>query len=267
MAFPEQITQLADVPAWAQEYYGAAESGQYRLQIQTVPHGEDVSGLKSALKKERQMLRDTEQALSELKGRYEGIDPVEVKTMKERLEGLRDKQIYDDKGLEALVNDRTARMQEAHRIKVVDLTKELDAERSTRQRGEMQLRHQQLETHLRQAAVDAGVPPHAIPDAVGRMNHVFTDLNDAGTPVARAATGELQYGRDALQPLTPREFLEGLKQTAHHLWPGSSGAGGIGQGGAGPQPVILSRADARNTQIYERALKEATERNVPLDIR
>jgi hypothetical protein len=219
MPFPQTIPDAAQLPDWAREYY--VQDGQsWRLNVQVVPIGEDVTGLKGALEKERTARRDAERLASDVRAQYDGIDPKNVKEMASKLEAIKDKHLYDDKGLDAVIADRTG----TYRTRISDLEREVQAKAAVIAQTETRMKQQRIETVLRQQIAEAGVAPYAVPDALHRLSSVFNDL-DNDTPIARKDTGDIQYGADAVRPYTPAEHLVKLKQEAAHLWPHSNGIG------------------------------------------
>jgi hypothetical protein len=91
--------------------------------------------------------------------------------------------------------------------------------------------------------------------AVQRGMAVFVDLDDQGNVVARNGD-ELRYGKDGINPLTPKEWITTLKASgeASHLWPPSSGGGAPayhGGNGAGIDWQSITNPAERLTQFRE----------------
>jgi hypothetical protein len=260
VAFPETIVDVAALPDWAREYYAADGTG-FKLLVQTVPRGEDISGLKSALEKERGSRRDAERLASEIRAQYDGIDPKDVKAMQERLEGIKDKHLYDDKGLDAVIGERTT----GYRTRISDLEREVQAKNAAIAQAESRAKMQRIETILRQQISESGVAPYAVPDALHRLAGVFTDL-DNDVPIARRDTGDIMYGADAVRPYTPLEHLTKLKQDAPHFWPSSNGAGRGTPSNGVPTSQQITIDDARDHQKWTAASQAAAKAGVPLEV-
>jgi len=259
MPFPTTVSDIAQLPDWARDFY-IQDGAQWKLNVQTVPLGEDVSGLKSALEKERQSRRDAERLANELRAQYDGIDPKEVKTMAERLEAIKDKHLYDDKGLDAVIADRTG----TYRTRIADLEREVQAKQGAYEQLQTGMKRQRIETILRQQIAEAGVAPYAVPDALHRLGNVFNDL-DGDVPIARKETGDILYGSDAVRPYSPVEHLTKLKADAPHLWPLSNGAGG-GTPGASASTYRITLQDARDNSKWQAAQSAAQRAGVPLEV-
>jgi hypothetical protein len=230
MTLKASLTALTEVADAFREHYVERDG---RWVLQTDPPTEDVTGLKSALEKERGLKRDAERQLSDLKTTFAGIDPAEVTDMREKLKAIGDKKVYDDEGLEALVTRRTHDMQQEHARKVAAQEREVQDWKQKHGALDHTWRRDRIETGLLRAITAAGVAKDAVPDAVSRGLGVFTDLDDKGQPVAKQGD-EIRYGKDGVNPLTPEEWIASLKPTAAHLWPASKGSGGgDGNGTAG----------------------------------
>lgn len=223
MALRQSYTAQVEIPEPLREHY-TEKDGKWLLQ--TDPPTEDVSGLKSALESERRLKRDAETALSTMKSKYEGIDPDEVATLRERVESLKDKEIYDANGLEALLARRTQQMKDEHARVVGTKDREIGTLKETAATLDRKWRQDRIETALIAAATEAGVAKGAVGDAVRRGREVFVDLNEQGQPIAKIGD-DIRYGNDGVHPLTPKEWLLSLKPEpdSAHLWPPSSGSG------------------------------------------
>ena len=87
---------------------------------------------------------------------------------------------------------------------------------------------------IRKSAEKAGVLPGAIDDVVLRSGGVFS-VAENGSIEARDADGNLMKSGKKL--MSPDVFVEGLKDTAAHFWPGSQASGANGAKGAAGSKV------------------------------
>lgn len=87
MGLETEVESLDTIPEQLRDEYVETEDGTYRLKIleNYVPADkvEDVSGLKSALQKERESARKANKTLAQLKEQYGEIDPEEYAALKE----------------------------------------------------------------------------------------------------------------------------------------------------------------------------------------
>jgi hypothetical protein len=233
VALRQSYSAETDIPDALREHYVEAE-GQWK--IQTDPPIEDVSGLKNVLNQERTLKREAERVLSEMKIKFEGIDPDEVAKMRDRIKGLDDADVYDKQGIEALVLRRTESMKTEHERQMNARTRENEQLKAAVADYEQRWTQDRIKTALLQAASNAGVYDKAMDDFVTRGLAVFNGLDEQGNPVSKLPSGEVRYGKDGINALQPDEWGLSLKPIAPHLWPPSSGGGapqyhsGNGQG-------------------------------------
>lgn len=238
MALRQSYSASAEVPDALREHYVEKEG---RWLLQTDPPSEDVGGLKSALEKERTLRRDGEKELTNLKVKFEGIEPDEVTKLRERVRGLDDSEVYDKQGIEALVTKRTQTMKDEH-ARVLSVKDRENAQlKDTNASLDTRWRADRIKTALLDAATKAGVAKHALSDAVARGMSVFVALDDDGVPIAKNGE-DVRYGKDGVKPLSPDEWIASLKPDAPHLWPTSSGGGAGGhQNGTGTGGVDYTK--------------------------
>jgi hypothetical protein len=230
MALRQVFENHGDIPMGLQEHYAERE-GKWLLQ--TDPQFEDVTALKNVLAQERNLRRESEKSLSELKLKFEGIEPDEFHKLQDRLKGLDDSEIYDKQGIEALVLRRTESMKSEHERVLRAKDQQIGQLKSTVETTDRKWRQDRIKTALLDAVSSAGVDKPAIQDAVQRGLFVFTDLDEQGMVVAKSGE-DVQYGKDGVHPLTPGEWIASLKSSgeASHLWRSSSGGGApVGHGG------------------------------------
>jgi hypothetical protein len=223
MALRQSYEVQTEIPSSLQEHY-TERDGKWWITLDPVL--EDVTGLKNALTQERNLRRDAEKTVTDLKVRFEGIDPDEVARLRDRVKGLDESEIYDRQGIEALVSKRTESMKADHervtRQKDVEIGKLKDALTTT----EHKRKTEKIRTELLNAVTASGVHADALDDAVSRGLSVFNEVDDQGNVIAKQGD-DLRYGKDGVNPLSPSEWITTLKAEgrARHLWPSSSGGG------------------------------------------
>ena len=258
MALPQRIRDLGEVPDFLHEYY-TVEGDEYLLNVQPVPAGEDLAGLKSALASERKQRRDAEAAVKEVQSRYSAT-PDEVQMMRQQLDAIKDKRVLDDQGFETAVQQRLDRVVTERDRQIAALTQERD-------RLSNQRREDRLSLALRSAASQDGVVSSAYDDVVARGLRIFTDVDEAGDPIAREANGDIRYAPDGVSRLQPQHWLKDLRGQAPHFWPVSNGAGaGQGEGGGRAGAIVLTKAQVRDVRVYEQAKARAQQQGVELQV-
>ena len=161
----------------------------------------------------------------ELKKRYEGIDPDEVRKLtdeKRRLEeGAQLKAGEVEKVIEA-------------RVKALkgDYDKQLSTATSERDALNARLVAIQIDQGVVSAASKRGLRASAMPDITARARGVFRLVN--GVPTAFEADGQtVRPGRDGVTPMTLDEWVDAQVSEAPHLFESNAGGGAAGNGSGG----------------------------------
>ncbi|MDJ0952472.1 MAG: hypothetical protein QNJ81_02215 [Acidimicrobiia bacterium] len=159
------------------------------------------------------------QQVEEMEKKYGNIDL-------EKYQELMDKAALDDgkkritmDKVDDIVAERTQKMREEHQNQVNALTGNNNELKS-------QLDGLLIDGAVRNAAVEAKVRPGALEDVVLRANRTFKVVD--GKAVAHDDKGNVIYGKDGTNPLSPAEWLGGLKTSAEHLFEVSKGGGAGG---------------------------------------
>jgi hypothetical protein len=264
MALKALYLTETEIPEGLKEHY-AEKDGKWLLQ--TDPPAEDVSGLKNALNQERNLRREAEKQSTDLKIKFEGIEPDEVVRLRERVKGLDESDIYDKQGIEALVSRRTESMKADHERVMRTKDQEITTLRDSVATTDRRWRQDRIKTELVESAAKAGIQgPGAMRDAISRGLEIFVDLDEEGAAIARdgADPSAVRYGKDGINPLRPLEFYLSRKADPdwQHLWPSSSGSGAPPHRGPNGQTIdwaSLPPAE-RLTKFRE---QQAAGRNTP----
>lgn len=215
------VDDIATVPE-AQRTLYVEKDGKHHLDVTGI---EDTSGLKSALQKEREAVKEAKRLQKEIEQRYEGIDPDKVKSMMAKFENDDEAKLIAAGKIDEVVTKRTEKLR-VELQKQVDLAKG-ETEASNKRASKFSQRV--LDNHIRAAAIKAGLHAHAVEDALFRARNMFS-LDDAGEAVQLDNEGKPTLGKDGKTPFTPAEWLEGMKETAPHWFPASGSGGGAGGG-------------------------------------
>lgn len=212
MTLKAVVESLEAVPEQFRTLYVANGEGKFKLDAEGV---EDVSGLKSALEKEREQRRQLTTDLA----KYKGVDPAKYAELLEQQRLLDEKQLIDAGKVDELVENRVKAMREANETNVAALK----AEGATlKGRLEKLL----IDTEVQREAVMTVVET-AMDDVVRRAREVFKIVDGHAVPMKE---DKIVYGEDGVTPLTVKEWLAGLAKAAPHLFKQSAG-GGAGSGG------------------------------------
>jgi hypothetical protein len=161
----------------------------------------------------------------ELKQRFEGIDPDEVRKLadeKHRLEEAAQIKAGEvDKVIEARV--KAAR---------TEIDKQLSAATSERDALNARLVAIQIDQGVVSAASKRGLRASAMPDITARARGVFRLVS--GVPTAFEADGQtVRAGKDGVTPMTLEEWVDAQVSEAPHLFESNAGGGAAGNGSGG----------------------------------
>ena len=172
-----------------------------------------------------------QQSLDEMKKTWGSYDPEAVKNIMSRLENDEEAKLLAEGKTDEVIARRTERLQADHAKQLKNLTDQLN-EKDTQLNGTTsRVKELMVSGTLRQAAVEQGLVPSAIEDALSRAMNVFK-VGDNDELFAEE-NGSTAYGKDGKTPLTPGEWLESMKDKAPHWFPAPSGGGAGGGSVAG----------------------------------
>ena len=199
----------------------------------------------------------------ELKQRFEGIDPAEVKQLKDAQQKAEEDRLLSRSsashastdGARETEEDKERKLQaERERIEKViegrvknfrgELEKQVNQLTTERDALNTRLATIQIDQGVFTVATKRGLRPTAMADITSRARTVFRLVN--GVPTAFDADGKsVRYGRDGLTPMSIEEWVDGQVAEAPHLFEANSGggsggnnnsAGGAGRGFGGKNP-------------------------------
>ena len=161
----------------------------------------------------------------ELKQRYEGIDPAEVRKLADEKRKLEEAQQLKAGEVDRVVENRVKGLKAEWDKQLAVVTTERDSLTS-------RLTAIQIDQGILTAATKRGLRATAIPDITARARLVFKLVN--GSPRAFEADGEtVRYGRDGVTPMTLVEWVDAQVADAPHLFESNAGGGAAGNGSGG----------------------------------
>lgn len=255
MALATTVDKLDTLPESQRAWY-VADGASFKLDPAKIDI-EDTSGLKTALEKERQSVKDakaaTKKALEDALLPFAGIDPVKTKALLSKFDNEEEAALIAAGKVDEVISKRLAKRES-------ELQKQVDAalgqakaatEVATTFKGRV------LDNHVRAAAAKAGIHVHAVEDALLRARSLFS-LNDKGDAVQMGSDGQPVLGKDGKTPFTPEEWFESMKEAAPHWFPSGGsggGAGGSGNGNAGGKTMKRSQFDGLSPTEKAKAVK------------
>jgi len=161
----------------------------------------------------------------ELKQRFDGIDPEQVRAL------LAEKQKLEDESLRTATGDKAGEVEKVieGRIKGIkaDLDKQVGTLTAERDALTSRLTAIQIDQGVVTAATKRGLRATALTDITARARAVFKLVN--GVPAAFESDGRsVRYGRDGLTPMTLDEWVDLQVAEAPHLFESNSGGGAAG---------------------------------------
>ncbi|MGW8179102.1 MAG: hypothetical protein ACWGQW_10105 [bacterium] len=228
---------------------------ELNAQIEEVNKGVDnrISEAIAGLKTKNDELLGEKKKLQAIAERFKDIDdPEKAREALKLLEENEFAQLIKDGKIEEVIEKRISTATGAANEKIEQLEVALDLATQGQSKFQSLYNRKMIDDEIRKAAVHAGVRPEAIEDVLLRGATVFS-LSEDGQVEARDSKGNLLKNKDKMV-VTPSVWVDGLKETSPHYWPGSAGAD-------------LGGAHSANLPDQQRKLAEAAEGNNQSDYR
>ena len=227
MALKYKIKSKDEVPAEMQSLYVERE-GAWMLDVEGAADKTKLDEFRSTnvtLMKER----------DELKTRFEGIDPDEVRKLAQEKKALEEQQRLKagefDKVLEARL--KTAKGEWEKQFSTVSAERDALNTRLT---------SIQIDQAVVLEATKRGLRATALPDITARARTTFKLVN--GVPQAFEADGQtVRSGKDGVTPMTLAEWVDAQVSDAPHLFESNAGGGAAGNASGGG---ATTRASVKN---------------------
>ncbi|EIB6859941.1 hypothetical protein ECE07_16085 [Acinetobacter pittii] len=198
------------------------ENGKFRLDLEGY---EDPKGLKSALQSERDAAKNAKRELQDFQKQFEGIDPEIVKKVFAQLDQDEEAKLIADGKVNEVIQKRTEKMREEHE-------RVLKSEKDRADKAEAyanKFKDSVIQGQIIQAAVELEALPEATGDIAFLAKTKFA-LDENGKAVAVDENGEVIIGKDGQTALSPKEWVESLREQKPYYWPKASGMGAPGSG-------------------------------------
>lgn len=204
---------------------------------------EEIETAVSGLKTKNSEILSEKKTLQESLKLFDGIDVEKAKEAAEFYEKNKDAEFLKDGKLEDLIEQKTSILKSDYEAELGELSQKFEttSTESTLYKGLYESKV--IEDALRDEAIKAEVRPEALLDIILRGRSVFT-LDEKKQVEARDSEGKLAKTEDD-KVLTPKNWIDGLKTSSPHYWPGSEGAGALG-GIGNTSDIDVKMADAAN---------------------
>jgi hypothetical protein len=219
MALKFKHQTKAEIPAELQSLY-VERDGAWLLDV-------DGAVEKSKLEEFRATNVAVMKERDELKARFEGIDPDEVRKLADEKRKLEEAQQLKAGEVEKVLESRVKGVK-------AELEKQLAGVTSERDTLNARLTSIQIDQAVVTEATKRGLRASALPDITARARNTFRLVN--GVPQALESDGQTaRVGKDGVTPLTLAEWIDLQVSEAPHLFESNAGGGAAsnGSGGAG----------------------------------
>ncbi|MBF6708824.1 hypothetical protein, partial [Acinetobacter baumannii] len=175
---------------------------------------EAVKGLKdknAELIKDKKELKDE---LGSLKSKVEGLDLDAIKVLLDKSNQDEESKLIAEGKIEEVIQKRTEKMREEH-------DKVLKAEKERADKAEAyaeKFKKSVVQSQIVQAAIELEALPEATPDIAFLAQTKFA-LDENGKAVAVDENGEVVIGKDGQTALSPKEWVESLREQKPYFWP------------------------------------------------
>ncbi|OFD19131.1 hypothetical protein, partial [Acinetobacter baumannii] len=179
---------------------------------------EAVKGLKdknAELIKDKKELKDE---LGSLKSKVEGLDLDAIKVLLDKSNQDEESKLIAEGKIEEVIQKRTEKMREEH-------DKVLKAEKERADKAEAyaeKFKKSVVQSQIVQAAIELEALPEATPDIAFLAQTKFA-LDENGKAVAVDENGEVVIGKDGQTALSPKEWVESLREQKPYFWPKPNG--------------------------------------------
>lgn len=223
MSLKPVVDALDSIAAEEQSFYAKAEDGKFYLDVDKY-----TTGLRSALEKERTARKDFEKKAKRA-DEFEGLDPTEVRSLIDKVNGDERMRLIKDGKFEEAMNLHAEKQTEKMRKEYERQLKAVQDAAAQAEQKAQRYTQRALDSALREAAASVGMHPYAVEDALMRGRSMFS-IDDEGNAVQLDQDGGVVKGKNGKTPFTPAEWLESMREVAPHWFPASGTGSGSQQG-------------------------------------
>lgn len=225
MAFKLILDTVEGLAPEVAREYTKGDDGKYHISVEgMVPSGKLAE------------FRDNNIELKRQLERFKGVDPAKYAELAQLEQRVKESKLVDAGKIDELVAARVESMKTTHTAQL----QEKDAALSVANR---QLESLLIDSSVRSAANTSGVLPTAVDDLLLRAKSTFKIQDGVAVPLNDK--GQIIYGSDGVNPMSIKEWIDGIAKVAPHLFVGSVGSGapraGAGHNTAGGNKSPLQK--------------------------
>ncbi len=226
MAVKFKVAAKSEIPAGRENDY-VERDGVMVLDVEGAVDKVKFDGMAAKVEEYRNNNHALKDEIANLKSRFDGINPDEVRKLADEKRKLEEAQQLKAGEVEKVVDMRVRAVR-------TELEKAAAALMAERDALAARLTGLEIDRAVVAEGTKLGLRPSAVPDLTARARQVFRLVG--GAPQAFAEDGKtVLAGKDGLSPLTLAEWVTELSGKAPHLFEANAGGGaaGGGSGGAG----------------------------------
>lgn len=195
-----------------------------------------------ALSAERDDLKRAAASLQAIVGEDPDAFAQQLEEMRQTTQQVKDGKLKGTDAIEQEVNSRVSSMKGDYERRLQEAGQEAKAWKDKAVSADQKFRQSQIDRAVTNAvlAEDSGAQPQALMDILTRAYKTFV-VEDDGKLVARDGEATI-YGADGASPMTPKEWLEKLREEAPYFFKSSTG-GGAGGSNDGKLPGGMNADD------------------------
>lgn len=241
---------LDQVPEDLRDGAKAGEDGKVTLDLVPNSKLKEFRENNITISKERDALKVANETMAKIIGEDVDAFSTELEELRSTKQQVDDGKLKKNEDIESALASRTEQMKTAHVAALEEKGKETAAWQERALKAEDKLRGTLVDRAIRDAALKdgTGVLTSALDDIVARGKTVFA-VDENENIVAMSGKDKI-YGADGTTPLSPDEWLQGLKKTAGHFFERSAGGGA--EGGNKDVPGGMDREAFNNLPAQER---------------
>ena len=186
---------------------------------------EQVQGLKTKNTELIQANKDLKTELGGIKSQLEGVDLTAVKELLNKAGQDEELKLIAEGKIDEVIQKRTEKMRQEHERLISTEKQRADKAEAYANKFKQSV----VQGQIVQAAVELGALNEATADIAFLAQSQFS-LDENGKAVAIDANGEVIIGKDGTNPLSPKEWVEGLREKKAYFWPKANGSGAPGSG-------------------------------------
>jgi hypothetical protein len=200
---------------------------------------EATSSIEKLTNKSKTILTE-KKALEEKINAWGDLDPENVRNLLEKFDQDEELKLIAEGKHTEVIQKRVEKVEAGYKSKITQLEEELGGLKQYKESTDGRIRDLMVDSNVITAFIEEKGLDSAIPDIRYRARGVWSIEGDE--LVARDNKGEIIPGKNG--PLTPKEWVDTLKEGAPHLFPPSEGAGGQGSSGGRPGGIDAKMAAA-----------------------